>query len=162
MSGYNAVPRTFVDAFRESTARNFKNQERIRVSDSPALAEVAEGDNFLETTLSDRKETYAIAKYGHLLKFTIECMYNDDLGAIAREGERAGFAAAVTESNVFWSVITTNGNLSDTNPIFGAGTSNLVTGVALTADALEDAGNIFGRRRPKTASSSTCSRAISS
>ena len=69
MSGYEAVPRTFVDAFRESSARNFKNQERIRVSDTPALAAVAEGDNFLETTLSDRKETYAIGKYGHILKY---------------------------------------------------------------------------------------------
>jgi len=143
MSGYEAVPRTFVDAFRESVSRNFKANERIRVSDTPALAAVAEGSNFQEVTLSDRKETFTVAKYGHILKYTIEAMVNDDLGAIGREAERAGFAAGVTESNVFWSVVTTNANMSDSAPIFDAGESNLVSAVALTADALEDAREYF-------------------
>ena len=143
MSGYEASPRTFVDAFRESVSRNFKPNERIRVSDTPALAVVAEGDNFQEVTLSDRKESFTVGKYGHILKYTIEALVNDDLGAIGREAERAGFAAATTESDVFWSVITTNGNMSDSTPIFDAGEGNLVTGVALTADALEDAREYF-------------------
>jgi len=143
MSGYEAVPRTFVDAFRESVSRNFRPNERTRVSDTPALAAVAEGDPFTEVSLSDRKENFTIAKYGHILKYTVEAMVNDDLGAIAREAERAGFAAAVTESNVFWSVITTNSNMSDTTPIFDAGENNLVSGVTLSADALEDAREYF-------------------
>jgi hypothetical protein len=144
MSGYNAVPRTFVDAFRESVSRNFKPNERIRVSDTPALAAVAEGAAFQEVTLSDRKESYTIAKYGHILKYTIEAMVNDDLDAIGREAERAGFAAATTEADVFWSVITTNAALSDGDDLFDTAThGNLVSAVALTADALEDAREYF-------------------
>lgn len=143
MSGYEASPRTFVDAFRESVSRNFKANERIRVSDTPALAVVAEGDNFQEVTLSDRKESFTVGKYGHILKYTIEALVNDDLGAIGREAERAGFAAATTESDVFWSVITTNANMSDSTPLFDAGEGNLVSAVALSADALEDAREYF-------------------
>ncbi len=138
MEAYETPPRTFLDAFRESTSRNFRANERIRLSDAPALAVVAEGDAFGEVSLSDRKETYTVSKRGHIIAFTFESMVNDDLQALVRQSERAGFSAATAESDAFWSVVTANGNLSDSAPIFGAGTGNLTTGVALTADALED------------------------
>jgi len=147
LSGYEAVPRTFIDAFRESSARNFKPNERARVSDTPALALVNEGSNFLETTLSDSKESFSIAKYGHILKYTIEALVNDDLGATAREAERAGFAAATTEGNVFWGVITANATMSDSVALFAAAKSNLVGPVTLSADALEDAREYFRTAR---------------
>lgn len=143
MTGYEAVPRTFIDAFRESASTNFRPNERIRVSDTPALALVPEGANYTEVQLSDGKETYTVGKYGHLITYTYELMVNDDLGTLAREFQRGGFAAGVTESNVFWSVITTNDNLSDGNALFNATDGNLVTGVALSADALEDAREYF-------------------
>ena len=76
-------------------------------------------------------------------------MVNDDLGAIAREAERAGFAAAVTESNVFWSVITTNANMSDTTPIFDAGEGNLVTAWLSLPTPWRMRANTSARRRPK-------------
>lgn len=143
LGGYEAPPRTFLDAFRPSSARNFKDNQRIKLSDAPALAVVDEGDAFLEQSLSDRKESYVVKKYGHILKFTFEMAVNDDLSALTRQAELAGFSAATAESDAFWAVVTGNGNLSDTDPIFGAGTSNLTTGVALTADALEDIRETF-------------------
>lgn len=146
MEAYQAAPRTFLDAFRQSSAPNFRNNERIRLSDAPALAEVAEGGTFAEVLLSDRKETYVVKKYGHILAFTFEAMINDDLSALTRQAERAGFSASTTESDVFWSLVTTNGNLSDATPIFDAGEGTLISGVALTADALEDAREAFRQR----------------
>lgn len=148
MQAYEAPPRTFLDAFRESSSRNFRNNERIRLSDAPALAVVAEGADFQEVSLTDRKETYAVSKFGHILKFTFEAMVNDDLDALTRQAERAGFSAATAESDTFWGIVTGNGNLSDAAAIFSG--DSISNGVALSADALEDIRETF-----RTATSET-------
>lgn len=119
LMGYEAVPRTFAPIFRQSSAQNYRNNERVKLGDAANLAAVAENANYAEGALSDKKETYAIAKYGQILKFTREMMVNDDLNALSRRATMLGAAAARTENAVVWGILTANGNLADTNPIFG-------------------------------------------
>lgn len=143
MQGYQAEPRTFVDIFRQTTINNFQPNQRIKLSDAPKLAVVAEGGTITEGTLSDRKEVFSVLKYAKILPFTFEMMVNDDLSALSRIPFMLGVAAGVTESDVVWGILETNANLSDATPIFDAGEDNLVTATPLTAAAIEAAREYF-------------------
>lgn len=121
LRGYDAVNRSFVGIFRQETVLNYENNERVAMSDAPVLPAVAEGADYTEVQLSDRKEVWAIGKYGHIIRLTRKMIVNDDLGAFARLAQVRGAAAARTENQIVWGIPITNGNLSDGAPIFGAG-----------------------------------------
>lgn len=136
--GYEAEPRVFAEIFRETSAQNFRPKEVVKLSDIPTLPIVAEGDDYLESEFTDAKETYSLASYGTIVALTRQLIVNDDIDAIARVPQMLGAAAAARENDVFWAILNTNGNMADTDPIFGAGTTNLDTG-GLTAAKLETA-----------------------
>lgn len=122
--GYESTPQTFREPFRRTTAANFKNIERVQLSDAPDLEPVAENAPYTEGTFSDFKETYAVTKFGRLVGVTWESIINDDLDAITRFPQRLGAAAAIRESDLVWGVITANGPMADGNFVFGQGHSN--------------------------------------
>ena len=122
LRGYNAVRRTFIGIFRQETVVNYQNNERVALSDAPVLPAVLEGASYTEVQLSDRKEVWAIAKYGHIIRLTRKMIVNDDLSAFSRLAQMRGAAAARTENQIVWAILTANDNLSDAAPIFGAGT----------------------------------------
>lgn len=122
--GYDAETRTFAGVFRQSSASNFKAIERIKLSDVPALAAVAEGAAYTEVAFTEGKETYAVGKYGRRIGYTWEMMVNEDLDALSRIPAMLGAAAARLENDTVWGVLTTNGNLADTNPLFNVTDGN--------------------------------------
>lgn len=125
--GYDSEERTFVGVFRQADgAMNFRNIERVGVSDFPALEAVAEGDGYPEATLSADKQTYAVGKYGKRIGYTFEMFLNQDLDALSRIPAQMGAAAARLENDTVWGRITANGNLADGNAIFRTAAANLV------------------------------------
>jgi len=148
LRGYEAEVRTFVGVFRQAEgALNFKNIERVGLSDFPALAAIAEGDAYTEATISAGKETYSIAKYGKRIGYTLEMFLNQDLDALSRLPSMMGAACARLENDTVWGKVTANGNLADGNAIFRSAAGNL------TDDLLDAAGLADGRQyfRSRTA-----------
>ncbi len=136
-AGYEASPRTFVGVFQQAAdIMNFKNVERVKLSDAPELQLVAEGQKYEEGEVDDSKETYALRKYGLILPITWEAIINDDLGAIRRFPQLLGAAAARKESDVVWGRLTGNPLMADGNPLFHVSRNNTVT-TAPSAQALE-------------------------
>jgi phage major head subunit gpT-like protein len=123
--GYGAAPRTFTEFCRQVSAVDFKNINRVQLSDVPTLTAINEHGEFHRSSLTDSKETYALATYGEVIAITRKTIINDDLQALSRVPQGLGQAAANLESDTVWGVITANAALSDSVALFHATHSNL-------------------------------------
>lgn len=133
---YESAPRTFQPFCRQVTAADFKNINRVQLSDVPTLQAVNEHGEFHRATISDSKETYRLATYGEIIGVTRQTIINDDLSALSRIPQGMGVAAANLESDTVWGVLTANAALSDGVALFHADHDNLNTSAALAASSL--------------------------
>jgi hypothetical protein len=117
-TGYDSAPRTFVGVFRQTTAADFKNINRVQLSGAPSLVKVLEDGEFKYGKYTDGKETYALSTYGRIVPITRQTIINDDLDAFTRIPQQYGRAAADLESDIVWSVVVDNDALSDGNNLF--------------------------------------------
>ncbi len=138
MSRYEIQQPTYRIWAKASTTPDFKTMSRSRLSEAPTFLKVPEGGQVTIGTMSDTKETYALATYGRGVSFTRQMLINDDLGAFTDIWSRFGDQAAILENKTVYSILTANAALSDTVALFHASHANLGTGVI--ADAGLDAG----------------------
>ena len=141
--GYDAEPRPYADMFQETSAQNFRTIHRVKLSDSPDLELVPEGNDYPSHTISDTGETFAIDTYGSILEFTFQAIINDDLEALTRIPQMHGAAAASKENKVVWDVFAANAAMSDTREIFNATDGNLALSSPLDVAAIEAARQYF-------------------
>ncbi len=114
---------------KASTTPDFKTMSRSRLSEAPTFIKVPEGAQITIGTMSDVKETYALATYGRGVSFTRQMLINDDLGAFNDLITRFGDQAAILENKTVYSILTTNANMSDSAALFVDAThGNLKTG----------------------------------
>ncbi|MFT5766743.1 MAG: hypothetical protein ACI9DH_000562 [Halioglobus sp.] len=125
LQGYESAPRTFVGVFRQGTASDFRDINRVRMSGAPALEEVKEGGEFKYGKVTAEKETYSLATYGKILPFTRQTIINDDMDALIRIPSMFGASAANLESDIVWAIVTANAALQDSVALFHADHSNL-------------------------------------
>lgn len=118
LGAYAIAPTTWQMFCRTVDATNFKNMDRIKLSESPDLDLVGPGGEYTEATLSDDKETYALGKYGKIFSITWEAIINDDLGALTRIPQLFGNAAARKTNSLVYAILTGNGNMADGRPLF--------------------------------------------
>ena len=122
---YEEAPRTFTPIARRATAPDFKTINRNMMGELPTLAKVNEHGEYKRVTMSDAKESYALATYGAVFAVTRKVIINDDLDAFTRIPQKFGASAARTESDVVWGVITANAAMSDGTALFHANHGNL-------------------------------------
>lgn len=134
LKGYEEAEETFQRWTSAGTLPDFKAAKRVDLNTFPALPAVAEGAEYQYVTVGDRGETIQLATYGSLFSITRQAIINDDLDAFTRVPNKMGRAAIRTVGNLVYSVLTTNGNMSDGNPLFDALHSNLSTGVISSAN----------------------------
>lgn len=128
LSSYELAPVSFPRFTRQSTTRNFRSEDRIRVSDGPALALKKEGAEITFGTLSTEKESVQAYRYSKGLDLSLEAIVNDDLQAFQRVLSRWGAIARQGEQSAVIAVLTANGNMSDGNPLFDAAHANIASG----------------------------------
>ncbi len=128
---YESTPRTFTQWTRRATAPDFKNITRAQMSGFPSLLEVKASGEIKRGSLSDGKETYALATYARIIGINRQTIINDDLDAFTRLPGLAASAAADLESDVVWGVLTANAALADTVALFHADHGNLGGNVAI-------------------------------
>ena len=123
---YDEAPRTFTPLGRRVTLSDFRNVNRTQIGEMPSLQLVTEHGEYKRVTMSDAKETYALKTYGAVFAVTRQVLINDDLDAFTRMPQKFGASAARTESEIFWSVVTTNAAMGDGTALFHANHGNLI------------------------------------
>jgi len=126
---------------RIGTAQSFREQQRLRVGEAPALLQVAEGGEITYGSMEEAKATFRIATYARIVALTKQALTNDDLGAFADLNRAFGIAAASSENKLIVDTIGLNANAYDGTPLFHANHGNLAgTGGAISIATL-DAGS---------------------
>lgn len=125
---YQEAPRTWSTWAKRATAPDFKNINRIALSEVPTLTELNEGKPIQYVTVSDSKEVYVLREFAGGLRLTRRSLINDDMDAFSTLPNKQAQAAARLEDDVAYAVLTANANMADGVPLFDAAHGNLVSG----------------------------------
>lgn len=136
---YGLAPSTWNIWARRATAPDFKNINRIALSDVPGLVARSEGGEIKYNVLSDSKETYTLAEYTNGIRLTRQAIINDDLDAFSRIPRAQATTAKQLEDDVCYAILTANAALADTVALFHASHSNLGTAGAISVTTLGEA-----------------------
>lgn len=125
LAAYAEAPQTFRPFVSVGSANDFKLMYAIKLSGAPDLETVNENGEYKTASLSDSGESYRVVRKGIKIPFTFEMIINDDMRALSRAPQLFGLAARRMEGDAVYSLITTNGNLSDGYALFSSDHSNL-------------------------------------
>jgi hypothetical protein len=76
--------------------QDFKENKRIKISETDDLEEVAPGHDAKESSFDEAQAAYTIKKFERIFGVPWELLINDDIGAIAQRPQAMGRAAALT------------------------------------------------------------------
>ncbi len=120
--------------FRKTDRKNFHQGYTARLGESPKLLEVEEGSEILHGTRTEQEETWRLKSYGRIFGLSRQALLNDDLSAFSDILRSMAAAAAATEGDVLWSVLSANSGagatMSDGNPIFDSSNHGNVSSTA--------------------------------
>lgn len=137
-AAYAVAPQTFKPIARRATAADFKNVNRIQISNAPALLKVNEHGEIERGALYDSNQPYALLTYARIVGITRKTIVNDDLDALTRIPASFGVQAANLESDIVWAIITSNPTMNEDNKaLFHTDHANLAgSGAAIGVDAV--------------------------
>lgn len=130
---------------QRATNPDFKNINRVVLSEAPSMIARNEGGEIKYTALSDSKETYTLAEYVNGIKLTRRAIINDDLEAFGAIPRALANAAARLEDDQAYGILTNNANMADGGALFNAtavttpgGHANLIgTGTAISLASMQ-------------------------
>lgn len=146
-AAYDTTPRTFTAWARQAVITDFKPVARNQLGGAPDLLRVPESGEFTYGTIGESREVYALVTYGRIVGITRQTLINDDLDAFTRIPSAFGAAAADLESDLVYSIFSTNPNMADGNPLFHASHTNLGTAGTISETTLAEAYRLFGNQR---------------
>lgn len=146
--GYESTPRTFTAWARQVSIPDFKTVQRTQLGGAPDLLKVPESGEFTYGTIGEGKETYALATYGRIIGITRQTIINDDLNAFARIPAAFGASAADLESDLVYSILTSNPAMADTIALFNlAAHGNVGTAAAISETSLTEAYELYAKQK---------------
>lgn len=146
-SAYDSTPRTFTAWARQATITDFRPVQRTQLAGAPDLLRVPESGEFTYGTMGEGREVYALLTYGRIIGITRQTLINDDLDAFTRIPSAFGASAADLESELVYSILTSNPLMGDGVALFNAGHGNLGTAGAISETTLAEAYRLFGNQR---------------
>jgi hypothetical protein len=146
-SAYDSTPRTFTAWARQATITDFRPVQRTQLAGAPDLLRVPESGEFTYGTMGEGREIYALLTYGRIIGITRQTLINDDLDAFTRIPSAFGASAADLESDLVYSILTSNPLMGDGVALFNAGHGNLGTAGAISETTLAEAYRLFGNQR---------------
>jgi phage head maturation protease len=121
---YNSAPSGIRRLARKTTAPDFRAKHSLQLSEGPKLEKVNEHGEFKRGTISESKESYAIATYGKVIGITRQALINDDLSAFERLPSTLTGSAASLEAQTLVDLLVGSGGvgpaMNDGNPFFHA------------------------------------------
>ncbi|MFD1703359.1 Mu-like prophage major head subunit gpT family protein [Methylopila henanensis] len=143
LASYTAAASVLKTLARQGSRVDFRTGSALRLGEIGALQKVSESGEIKHVSRSEAVESYALDTYGALFTISRKALINDDLGAFNDWATAAGQAAAQTEAALLWGLLSqSNGAglvMGDTKRLFHADHGNLLTGAALSVEALSDA-----------------------
>ncbi|MBZ0161341.1 MAG: hypothetical protein K8H74_01365 [Notoacmeibacter sp.] len=150
----NSIRKTLMERFtaqasvlkalsRERTAKDFRKMSLLRRGENPKLLPLGENGEILHGALSEERDALQIASYARAIDLSFHLLVNDDLGAFADLVEGFADAAAETEGDKFYDVLSGHAagtlTMDDGTPAFHASRSNLGVAAALSVTSLDGA-----------------------
>ncbi|HWB47540.1 MAG TPA: prohead protease/major capsid protein fusion protein [Stellaceae bacterium] len=139
LPAYQAAQSPVRQLFRQSSATDFRDQHRVRISEAPALEKVEEHAEITLGGFQESDESYKLATYARIVSVTFQALQNDDLGSFGRTATAMGQAAAQTENGLLIALLTANAGagpaLSDGHNLFHANHGNAASAGGAIADA---------------------------
>lgn len=102
----------------QSDLADFKTHNRVIVSEAPDLLEVEEQGEYADSNLKDYNYGIALKTFGRTFTVSRQAVINDDLGAIKKQPERFGRAAARTLVKRIVNALEGDGNTYDGKTLF--------------------------------------------
>lgn len=139
LARYQAASPTYRMIGLQKTFSDFKTHSMVRPGDFPNLLLVGETGEIKAGTVSESKETMALATYARQLRFSRNMLVNDDLNAVGDILGSIGQRISDFENATFWSYVVSNPTLStDSTAVFNtADHGNYVSsGSAISVDTI--------------------------
>ncbi len=137
LQAYQEWPATWRPFVAIGEAVDFRDIHAIKFSSAPDLKGLTENGEYQQAKFSEAGEKYRVVTKGIKIPLTREMIINDDLRAFTRVPGLFGVAARRMEADAVYSLITSNGKMSDGKPLFHKDHNNLDdTPEALTSAAL--------------------------
>lgn len=136
LAGYNAVQSIAPKIARETTANDFKEHTRYRMTGTGLFEKVAPDGELKHNRLTEESYTNQVDTYGELLTLTRQMIVNDDLNAFTQIAQSMGRKSRLTLEKALFELI-----LSNPSSFFSAGNNNFSSGAAtaLSFDSLSTA-----------------------
>jgi hypothetical protein len=124
---------------------DFKETERLRLTDVGDLKEVAADGEIKDGGLIEESATNQLSTYGKRFCLTRQMIINDDLGALLKVPTAMGAKAARLIDQLFFQRLLKNPNQGDGHALFCADHNNLLSGAesALGIQSLQKAIGLF-------------------
>ena len=145
-AAYEEAPYTWsLWARQAQSVDDFKNINRIQLSESPNLEMTPEGQPYPEGPLTDSKISYKVEKYAKKFSVTWETVINDDLDALSRVPAMHGNAARRTQEKVVYDALLANPIMPDGFALFSAShtSGSNITGTGVAAPSVTTLNEAF-------------------
>lgn len=141
-AAYAITPDTWTRFCGTATVSDFRTHNWYRLGALSALDSLNEHGEFVNKAIPDaEKTTYSASTKGNIVAVTREVIVNDDLGAVMRLTEMLGRAGKLTIEKAVYTLLGQNSGLGptmdDSVVLFNASHSNISTGAALSAAAID-------------------------
>lgn len=125
LTGYSQAPNTHTTWTSERTVKDFKPQTLLVLGEAPGLDVVPEAAEYKFGSMPESAETFAVEKFGKMIRITREALINDDLQAFTAIPASMGAAARRKEADLVYTKLTSNPLMSDGITLFHASHGNL-------------------------------------
>lgn len=123
---YQNSPATFDRWTTSSDAADFKPLRRLALSEGPDLAHVQEAEEYTYAALAESEEIFQVAKWGRILKMSLELLTNDDLQSFGKAARIVSTAARRQLNKSVYQLLASGAHrMANGNPIFDALHGNL-------------------------------------
>lgn len=145
LKSFDAQPVIATKLCTEGDLNDFKETERLRLTDVGDLKPVAPNGEIKDGGLTEEAAVNQLETYGKKFCLTRQMIINDDLGALMKVPVAMGNRAARLVDQLFFSRLLANPTQADGNALFSAAHKNIATGAtsALGIEALETAIQLF-------------------
>lgn len=140
-AAYGLTPDTWSRFCATASVSDFRTNNWYRTGALSELDSLTDTGEFKNKSIPDgEKATYTVGTKGNIIAISRQTIVNDDLGAVMQLTQRLGRAGKLTIEKMVYALLAQNTNLGPTYgaaPLFDATHSNISTGAALSAAAID-------------------------
>ncbi len=127
MEQFEAAQTPLLRLGRTATAPDFRDLQRLRISEMGALQPLSENGELQNVSRSEIADAYAIGSAGAIFSLSFRAQVNDDLSAFSDWGRAMAQQAAQYQKNTIVDLIQGNPNTEDNQPLFSAAHGNVAS-----------------------------------